>query len=206
MILDIVAVLASQFGITGLSIYAYHRWIKPTKPVSNDDIEQLTSVDLANAFINGIDEKPSLPLSRQIGIMVEDDDQPEETITAEQHLERLIKIYPHAAAAYHKDHEKKRLNARADRYILRMIMAVEAGDMTVKKTSHHMEFSNGDEIWTSNKYYGYGNLDNSPDNPQCKFNSEDSRVSLYTFMRIVHLEETEFEPILRLKNKTIKVI
>lgn len=202
MILEIAALIASQFGITGLSILAYHRWIKPVPaPIPVLEERELTVTDLSKSY----SDIPNLEtISNEM--VVEAIDAPEEVITAEEHLARLIKLYPEAAEAYRHDHSKKRLNNRADRYILRMILAVEAGDMTVKKTSHHMEFSNGDEIWTSNKYYGYGNLDNSPDNPHCTFSSSDARVSLYTFMRIVHLEETEFEPILRLKNKTIKVI
>lgn len=201
MILDIIAVLVSQFGITGLSILAYHRFIKPTKPIDKNEQETLPALTITQSYKEG-----ELTPSETLGLVVQEIDEPVETITAEEHLKRLIKMYPHAAKDYEKYHADKRLNNRADRYILRMILAVEAGEMSVKKTSHHMEFSNGDTIWTSNAYYGYGNLDHSPDNPHCRFESGDARVSLYTFMRIVHLDETEFEPILRLKNKTIKVV
>lgn len=201
MILDIIAVLASQFGITGLSILAYHRFIKPNKPIDKNEQETVPVLSIAQSYKAG-----ELTPSETLGLVVQEIDEPVEIITAEEHLKRLIKLYPQAAKDYEKYHADKRLNNRADRYILRMILAVEAGEMSVKKTSHHMEFSNGDTIWTSNAYYGYGNLDHSPDNPHCRFQSSEARVSLYTFMRIVHLDETEFEPILRLKNQTIKVV
>lgn len=193
MILEIVTVLLSQFGITGLSILSYHRFIKSNK--ANGKNEQTPRT------------KPgALPPPEGIGLVVQEMDEPVEVITEEEHLARLLKMYPEAAKDYKRYHAEKRLLNRSDRYILRMLLAVEAGEMTVKKTSHHMEFSNGDTIWTSNAYYSYGNLDHSPDNPHCIFSCNDGRLSLYTFMRIVHLEETEFEPILRLKNKTIKVV
>lgn len=201
MILDIIAVLASQFGITSLSILAYHRLTKPTKPIDKNEQTSLTALTVEQTY-----KSCELTPSETLGLVVEAINEPVEVITAEEHLKRLIKMYPDAVKDYEKYHSSKRIHNRADRYILRMILAVEAGEMSVKRTSHHMEFSNGDTIWISNAYYGYGNLDHSPDNPHCKFASGDARVSLYTFMRIVHLEETEFEPILRLKNQSIRVI
>ncbi|AFC21622.1 hypothetical protein GAP32_172 [Cronobacter phage vB_CsaM_GAP32] len=191
MIIEIIAVLASQLGITGLSLLGYHRWVSPKK-------EKRPAKELSY-------QPGELTASQNLGLVVQDLDETVEVITADEHLKRLIKMYPDAAKDYHKHHAEKRLLNRADRYILRMLLAVEAGEMTVKKTSHHIEFSNGDTIWTSNAYYSYGNLDHSPDNPHCRFSCSDGRLSLYTFMRIVHLEETEFEPLLRLKNKTIRV-
>lgn len=191
MIIDIIVVLASQLGMTGLSLLGYHRWVSPKK-------EKSPAKELSY-------QPSEMTASQTLGLVVEDLDETVEVITADEHLKRLLKMYPDAAKDYNRYHAEKRLLNRSDRYILRMILAVHDGEMTVKKTAHHMEFSNGDTIWTSNAYYSYGYLDHSPDNPHCCFSCNDGRLSLYTFMCIVHLEETEFEPLLRLKNKTIKV-
>lgn len=124
----------------------------------------------------------------------------------DQYLKHLCKLYPEAYKTYKSDMAEKRIVERSDRYVMRMILAAEAGDMEVKLSGLTMDFSNGDQVWIGNKYYSYGNLYRSEDNPHCVFSISNGTLSLYTFMRLVHLEETFFDPILRMKNSTIKVV
>lgn len=124
----------------------------------------------------------------------------------DQYLKHLCKLYPEAYKTYKEKLSHKRIIGRADRYVMRMIIATENGDLDVELSTATMNFSNGDEVWIANKYYSYGNLYRSKDNPHCVFEISDATLSLYTFMRLVHLEETISDPVLRLKHSTIRVV
>jgi hypothetical protein len=123
---------------------------------------------------------------------------PEVVMTTEEHLKYLCNLYPDATKEYKRYHTEHKILDRADRYILRLILAYDSGDLTAEIGTHTLNFANGDKIWISNKYYGYGNLHSSEHNPHVCFDTTHNTVSLYTFLRIVDLEERIAEPVLHL--------
>lgn len=183
MIFEIVGLLFSQIGISAISLIAYHKFCakKQQKYISN----QLTPTESTGLITEEVDN--SIVMS------------------TDEHLKYLISLYPQAAKDYKRYHKNSYLKSNADRYILRLINEVENGNLEISLTSHHMRFSNGDDIWIANKYYAYGNLTSSKDNQHCCFETSSARISLYTFMRLIHLEETYFDPVLRFENKLIRV-
>jgi len=123
------------------------------------------------------------------------------SMTTEEHCKYLSKKYPQAVKGYKRSFRE--IDDRIDRYIMRIIVSAENDELDVEIGTHTMDFSNGDSIWISNKYYGYGNLYYSRDNPHgC---SQYGFLSLYTFLRVVDFEESYSDPVKRLKNKNIKV-
>lgn len=119
-------------------------------------------------------------------------------MTEDEHLTHLKVAYPNAWKDYESRHISRAINSRGDRYISRLLLAYERGEVKAEiKTEHTLDFANGDSIWISNKYYGYGHLYRSVHAPHCIFDS-DFTVTPYTFMRIVDLEERLSDPILNL--------
>jgi len=129
---------------------------------------------------------------------------PEVVMTSEQHFEHLKRQYPIAWKEYQEKHKDRKILDRADRYILRLILAYEAGDLDAKIGHCTLDFANGDELWISNKYYAYGRLYRSVHNRHICFDSDHYTISPYTFLRVVDLEERLAEPVLHLTPK-IKV-
>ncbi len=202
MILEIAAIIAGQIGLSSASLLAYHHFfVKKNKKSIQPNAP--TPYSLAQAYA-------ALPNqvthTGEAGLVTEVLEDKTVYMTTDEHLKYLCSLYPEAAKVYKSDHSNKYLKSISDRYILRLIIAAEEGQIPVKITPHQMEFGNGDKIWISNKYYAYGNLSASSDNPQCRFETSGARVSLYTFLRIVNLEETHFDPVLKFNNKVIKVL
>lgn len=129
---------------------------------------------------------------------------PEVIMTSEQHFEHLKRQYPIAWKEYQEKHKSRKILDRADRYILRLILAYDAGELEAKIGHCTLDFANGDELWISNKYYAYGRLYRSEHNKQICFDSDHYTISPYTFLRVVDLEERLAEPVLHLTPK-IKV-
>jgi len=129
---------------------------------------------------------------------------PEVVMTSEQHFEHLKRQYPIAWKEYQEKHKDRKILDRADRYILRLILAYDAGELEAKIGHCTLDFANGDELWISNKYYAYGRLYRSEHNKQICFDSDHYTISPYTFLRVVDLEERLAEPVLHLTPK-IKV-
>ena len=198
MILEIAAIIAGQLGLSSASVLVYHHFfVKKNKP---------SAYDAPKAYTSERDYSP-YPVTHtgEAGLITKDVKNDTVYMDTEQHLKYLISLYPVAAKSYKEDHNNRYLKTISDRYMLRLIIAAESGEMPAKITAHQIEFGNGDRIWISNKYYAYGNLSTSVDNPQCTFETSSSRISFYTFMRIVHFEETHFDPVLKYNNKPIKV-
>lgn len=123
---------------------------------------------------------------------------PEIVMTSEQHFEYLKQTYPEAYNEYKEKHTRRKILDRADRYILRLILAYESGDLKASIGHCTLNFSNGDEIWIANKYYAYGRLYRSIHNNHVCFDNDYFTISPYTFLRIVDLEERLSEPVLHL--------
>lgn len=123
---------------------------------------------------------------------------PEVVMTSDQHFDYLKRQYPIAWKEYQEKHKNREILDRADRYILRLILAYEAGDLEAKIGHCTLDFANGDELWISNKYYAYGRLYRSVHNRHICFDSDHYTISPYTFLRIVDLEERLAEPVLHL--------
>lgn len=187
MILEIAGVVIGQMGLLSVGIGLYHYFFVKNKVLNKSEPVDYKKYD------------------NHTGLIVETNEADIIHMNTDQHLKLLKSKYPEAANDYKNYHSKCRLKSNSDRHILRLICAVEAGDLTVKITNYHISFSNGDQIWIANKYYSYGNLCYSRDNEQCVFSCSSERVSLYTFLRIVHFEETYFDPVLKFKEQTIKV-
>ncbi len=129
---------------------------------------------------------------------------PEIVMTAEEHFEHLKRQYPEAWKEYKETHAPRKIVDRADRYILRLILAYENGDLEAKIGHCTLDFTNGDRLWISNKYYAYGRLYESKHNKHVCYDTEQGTISPYTFLRVVDLEEKISEPVLHLT--PIKVI
>ena len=138
----------------------------------------------------------------KVGIETMDDE--ESVLSKKDYISYLKKLYPEAVNEYKRYHGKKRIHQRGDRHILRLILAVESGELSLTKNEYTLEFSNGDSVWIANKYFGYGYFYRSTYG-ELEFDRFEYCVSLYTFLRLVNLEETYFDPIVRYKNQ-IKVI
>ncbi|AQW88698.1 putative membrane protein [Erwinia phage pEa_SNUABM_50] len=136
--------------------------------------------------------KPSNPL--QAGLVTEDIESV--VMTEDEHFDHLKRLYPNAWKEY-SERNSKPIFSRGDRYIMRLILAYERGDLTATVDEYNINFSNGDKVWIANKYHGYGRLYKSDHNPHCVFDNN-FIVSPYTFMRIVDIEEKIAEPILHL--------
>lgn len=125
---------------------------------------------------------------------------PEVVMSTEEHFAYLKKTYPEAAGEYQEKHSRRKILERADRYIMRLILAYNEGNITAKVSAggHTLDFSNGDKLWIANKYYGYGRLYSSEHNPHVCYDNDHHTISLYTFLSVVDLEERISEPVLHL--------
>ncbi|EBS4516773.1 hypothetical protein DQT32_05095 [Salmonella enterica subsp. enterica serovar Braenderup] len=126
-------------------------------------------------------------------------------VTEYEHTEYLKKKYRTQLKEYNEYHRGDKISERMDRYILRLLLKYEAGEITVSKVSEYtIKFSNGDEIWIANKYYSYGNLHRSTSNPSMVVGNSYS-VSPYTFLQIIDLEERLANPTYRYGEEQVKV-
>ena len=108
--------------------------------------------------------------------------------TEEQYLKRMKHIHPQAWEEYHKHYGESKLLEKQDRFVNMLILRYRNGELTIKMSDHVMHFSDGTDIWVANKYYSYGNIWRSPQNGM-NFETSTGRLSLYTFMSIVDLEQ-----------------
>lgn len=196
--------LLASHAFAGTAPVLIYKAVKSNK-VKREQIPLMAN-ESVREFVSNETSLPKLALSNTFDVQSTEDKVNTVVMTDEQYLKHLCKLYPEAYKTYKSDMAEKRIVERSDRYVMRMILAAEAGDMDVKLSGLTMDFSNGDQVWIGNKYYSYGNLYRSEDNPHCVFSISNGTLSLYTFMRLVHLEETFFDPVLRMKNSTIKVV
>lgn len=125
-------------------------------------------------------------------------------VTQEEHEKILAKKF----AVQLKDYEehKRTVNDRMDRYVLRLLIEQQNGNVKVTNHSEYtISFSSGDDIWVANKYYAYGRLYRSKNVPGLVMGSDFS-VSRYTFLRVLELEEQLTDPAKFFTNKQMKVI
>ena len=178
MITDIIA--ATLFFLGGIGVhYSMVRFLKPRET----PIQKMERLQRQN---EALIHTPGLMFTHHI---------PTNVLTGEQHLEYLCKTYPRAYNDYQKHHKSKEIISRADRHIMRLILAVNSGKLKAEIGSHTLDFENGDELWIANKYYGsYASLYRSKHNARCKYDGGSETISLYTFMCVVELEERLAEP------------
>lgn len=197
--------LVASHAFAGTAPVLIYKAVKTNK-VKREQIPLMANESVREFVSNESSLPPTLSPKDTFDVQSAEDKINTVVMTDEQYLKHLCKLYPEAYKTYKSDMAEKRIVERSDRYVMRMILAAEAGDMDVKLSGLTMDFSNGDQVWIGNKYYSYGNLYRSEDNPHCVFSISNGTLSLYTFMRLVHLEETFFDPVLRMKNSTIKVV
>ena len=128
--------------------------------------------------------KPDEP--QTLGLSVVEYDIPAET--EEQYLSRLKTIHSEAWQSYVNDYKGKPILEEQDRFLNLLILKYRNGDVHLEARTHTMTFSDGTEIWTANKYYSFGNIWVCKSRPGMVFSTNDGRLSPYTFMTIVDLE------------------
>lgn len=107
--------------------------------------------------------------------------------TEEDYLKRLKFIHSEAWQEYQHNYKSRILLENSDRFVSLLLLKYRNGEVGIECSSHTMNFTDGTEIWISNKYYGYGNV-HACKRAAIKFESHDGRLSPYTFMSIVDLE------------------
>lgn len=120
-----------------------------------------------------------------MGLSVIDYEIPPET--EEQYMTRLKTLHPEAFKEYKKYHRNVLLEH--DRFINMLILRYRHGEIKVKPNSHVLSFSDGTDIWTSNRYYGFATIYECTSKPELKFSCNEGCVSAYTFMSLVDLDD-----------------
>jgi hypothetical protein len=189
--------IITTVGIIGLvashAIIGVLGWLFNTQISSIRSTKALKKIEAAQIELTRL----RLPDQNLIPGELSTEEIPTVVMTSDQHFEYLKKQYPTAWKEYKDRHTDRPIIDRADRYILRLILAYENDQVQAELDNHTINFSNGDRIWIENKYYGYGRMYESKHNPGLCFDTTRT-ISPYTFLRIVDLEEHMAEPVLHL--------
>lgn len=104
----------------------------------------------------------------------------------EEYLKRLKSLHSEAWQTYVDRYSGKKLLPEQDRYINMLILKYKNNEIKAKLGSATLNFDEGTEIWTGNKYYSFGYIWRSKRNME--FGIDHNRISPYTFMCLVDLE------------------
>ncbi len=168
------SLLASHAAVGAAAIVTYKYNIRRNNPVQSTDIF-LHQNQSGSAGVYAVDGNGSTDI-----------------MTEEGHMKLLSKQYRDDLKQYRRYFHKSNISNLTDRYIHRLILETESGNITAKCDGYTLDFSNGDQIWIANKYYAYGQFHASKQHPELEFN----RVVLsdYTFLKLVHLEHIRRRP------------
>ena len=121
-----------------------------------------------------------------LGLSVVDYEIPEEN--EEQYLNRLKTLYPSAWTEYFNSLGRRKIFDEADRHVNMLILKHRNGEINAKVGNYTIDFEDGTKVWIANKYYSYGNVYECK-RTSLKFDNSSYRLSPYTFMSLVDLEQ-----------------